>query len=92
MTRINNATFALLRGLSTPIRGWQLGTVCSCKSSMFLLPLKRQFGRHFVTLFLTEQHLEFIKGKAIKGHLQNPAANFELAVRISFFFSGQVLS
>lgn len=49
---------------------------------MFLLPLKGQFGRHFFTLFLNEQHLEFIKGKTTKGRLQNPAANPEFGVGI----------
>lgn len=49
---------------------------------MFLLPLKGQFGRHFFTLFLNEQHLEFIKGKTTKGRLQNPAANSEFGVGI----------
>lgn len=49
---------------------------------MFLVPLKGQFGRHFFTLFVNEQHLESIKGKTTKGHLQNPAANSELLVGI----------
>lgn len=49
---------------------------------MFLVPLKGQFGRHFFSLFLNEQHLGSIKGRATKGRLQNPAANSESVVGI----------